>query len=121
MPGSGRPVLVVEDDPAIRLALQLMLEDLGYPVALAGNGREALDSIGHQRPSLVLLDMRMPVLDGWGFKSELGARGFDPPVVVMTTREDAGRIARELGAAGSLGKPFEYDELVTVVDQYRIP
>ena len=65
--------------------------------------------------------MRMPELDGWGFNGELHARGFDPPVVVMTTKENAPRIAQELGAAGFLGKPFSLAELLEIVHEHRIP
>ena len=117
----GRPILVVEDDAVIQDAMQVALALAGYPVQLASNGREALDYIEQQRPSLVFLDMRMPVLDGWGFSRELRDRGFDPPVIVMTTREDAPRLAHELGAAGFLGKPFNLQELLATVDQHRIP
>ena len=118
---AGRPILIVEDDPAIQSALEVALEGYGYQVALASNGREGLAHIEKQRPSLVFLDMRMPVLDGWGFSRELQERGFDPPVVVMTTNSDAERTAQELGAAGHLGKPFNLHELMAVVQEHRIP
>ena len=118
---TGRPILVVEDDPSLQSALELALQAYDLPVKVADNGREALDCVEDQRPSLVFLDMRMPVLDGWGFSEELHARGFDPPVVVMTTRDDAARIAQELGAAGFLAKPFDLRELLAIVNQHRIP
>ena len=121
MPASGRPILVVEDDAAIRSALEFGLEADGLPVRLAADGREGIELIQEQRPSLVFLDMQMPVLDGWGFHQELVARGFDPPVVVMTTEDAAPRIAEQLGAAGFVGKPFSLQQIRDAVNQHRIP
>ena len=121
MPVPGRPVLVVEDDATVREALGMALGMSGYEVRLATNGQEALDFIEEERPSLVLLDMRMPVLDGWGFARELPTRGVDPPIVVMTTREDAPRTAQQIGAAGFIGKPFDLAELMAKVEKHRIP
>jgi len=116
-----RPILVIEDDETIRRALQMALESFGFPVVPAANGQEGLDAIGRKLPSLVLLDMKMPVMDGWQFCEALPSRGFDPPVVVMTTRVDAARTAEELGVAGYLPKPFDLQELLAVVHQHRIP
>jgi CheY-like chemotaxis protein len=67
MPAPGRPILVVDDDQGVRDAMNVLLTMAGYEVHLAENGQAALDCIERRRPSLVLLDMRMPVLDGWGF------------------------------------------------------
>ena len=105
----------------IQRALQLALEAFDFPVVLAANGEEGLDAIGRQRPSLVLLDMKMPKMDGRTFVEQLPARGFDPPIVVMTTRMDAARTAQELGAAGYLAKPFDLQELLAVIRQHRVP
>jgi DNA-binding response OmpR family regulator len=111
---------VVEDDPAIQAAVELALESRDLPVRLAANGREGIAAIEAERPSLVFLDMRMPVLDGWGFVAELREKGFDPPLIVMTTREDAPRVARDIGADGHLGKPFTIAELFSCVEQHRM-
>jgi CheY-like chemotaxis protein len=70
-------------------------------------------------PSLVLLDMRMPVLDGWGFMRVVRERGLTLTVVVMTAAADARRWGREIGAEGVLSKPFDIDELVRAVQQWR--
>ena len=121
MAARGRPILVVEDDPTIRSALEIALESFDFAVTLAGDGREALESMEKQRPSLVFLDMRMPVLDGWGFAREARARGFDPPIVFMTRREQAQKTAQEVGAAGWIGKPFALQELLAVVREHRTP
>jgi CheY-like chemotaxis protein len=114
----GAPVLVVDDDAAIRSAVRDVLESAGIAVETATNGADALEKVSRQRPRLVLLDMRMPVLDGWGFASALRERGLALPVVVMTAAADASRWAEEIGAIGVVAKPFGVAELVNAVRRY---
>src|SRR3954447_24269336 len=92
-----------------------------YSVVTATNGVEALAALDGEpsRPSLVLLDMRMPVLDGWGFMRAVRERGLNLSVVVMTAATDARRWGREIGAHGVLAKPFELDDLLSAVSQFR--
>lgn len=116
--GAG-PILVVDDDAAILATIGDILESEGYPVAAATNGAEALRAIERERPSLVLLDMRMPVLDGWGFARELRRRGLPVPVLVMTAARDAREWAEEIGADGFLAKPFNLPELLDAVERLR--
>jgi CheY-like chemotaxis protein len=113
------PILVVDDDPSIRDTVTAILESEGYPVATAVNGEEALRTLESDPPSLVLLDMRMPVMDGWTFVRSLRERGVAPPIVVMTAAQDAHRWASEIGAAGYLPKPFDLLKLLTVVERFR--
>jgi CheY-like chemotaxis protein len=108
-------ILVVDDDPAILLTISDILRFEGYAVETATNGAEALERIQASRPALVLLDMRMPVLDGWKFSRILRQRGFNLPIVVMTAAQDARRWAREIGAAGVLAKPFDLSDLLDTV------
>ena len=91
----------------------------GFAVMTATNGAEALVAVDQRVPSLVLLDMRMPVLDGWGFMRAVRERGLSLTVVVMTAAADARRWGREIGAQGVLAKPFDIDELVRAVQQWR--
>ena len=82
-----RPILVVEDDEDIRETLQMYLQSSGYDVATAANGQEALDVLTEtEPPCLILLDMMMPVMDGWKFLAALGERETlaAVPVVVVT-------------------------------------
>ncbi len=116
--GAG-PILVVDDDAAILATIGDILESEGYPVAAATNGAEALRAIERERPSLVLLDMRMPVLNGWGFARELRRRGLAVPVLVMTAARDAREWAEEIGADGFLAKPFNLPELLDAVERLR--
>jgi two-component system, chemotaxis family, chemotaxis protein CheY len=114
---SAGPILVVDDDLSIRLAVTEILEFEGYQVTTAANGAEALETIERVRPSLVLLDMRMPVLDGWGFARELRKRGVKLPILVMTAAQSASRWAAEIGAQGYLAKPFDLVDLLRAVGE----
>jgi CheY-like chemotaxis protein len=115
------PILVVDDDPTILATVSEALDFEGFPVVTATNGAEALEVVDRNRPSLVLLDMRMPVLDGWGFMRAVRERGLNLTVVVMTAAADARRWAREIDAQGVLAKPFELDDLVGAVVRLRAP
>ena len=113
------PILVVDDDPSILTTVCEILDLEGYPVETAANGAEALRAVERSRPSLVLLDMRMPVLDGWGFARALKERGLQLPILVMTAAQNARRWAEEIGADGHLAKPFELPDLLDAVERLR--
>jgi CheY-like chemotaxis protein len=115
-------VLIVEDNDATREALALLLQTAGYTTAEVEDGREALAYLrSHERPRLVLLDLMMPVMDGWEFLRE---RRRDPaltavPVVLFTAA--GGLDAPEAGALGAddvLHKPASPDELLATADRY---
>ena len=118
---SEAPILVVDDDPTILATVSEALDFEGFPVMTATNGAEALELVDRNWPSLVLLDMRMPVLDGWGFMRAVRERGLNLTVVVMTAAADARRWAREIDAQGVLAKPFELDDLLGAVIRLRAP
>ena len=111
------PILVVDDDVTILLSVAELLELEGYAVATAGNGAEALELTRDLQPLLVLLDMRMPILDGWAYAREARDRGLQPRIVIMTAAHDARRWADEIGADGYIPKPFEADELILTVER----
>jgi CheY-like chemotaxis protein len=111
-------ILVVDDDAAIRSAVRDVLESEGIAVETATDGADALEKVGRLVPRLVLLDMRMPVLDGWGFASALEERGMALPLVVMTAAADASRWAAEIGAIGVVAKPFGVAELIGAVRRF---
>ena len=108
-------ILVVDDDPEILGTVADILEFEGYAVERAANGAEGLECVERTRPSLVLLDMRMPVLDGWGFARTLKARGIELPIVVMTAAQDARHWAQEIDADGYIAKPFDISDLLSAV------
>jgi CheY-like chemotaxis protein len=109
-------ILVVDDDPSIVAVVSEILTAEGHEVVSAENGAVALAKVDGE--ALVLLDMRMPVLDGWGFARALRASGKRSPIVVMTAADNAGRWAEEIGAEGYLAKPFEIDALIAAVERY---
>jgi CheY-like chemotaxis protein len=111
-----RRVLVVDDEPDIRATVAEMLVLEGYDVEQAANGADALAAIERRTPDLILLDMRMPVLDGWGLAEALRRRGMRLPIVVMTAARDAHRWADEIAAQGTLAKPFGFEDLIAAVE-----
>ena len=114
-----RPILVVDDDQAIRSTVSDILSLEGYPVETASNGEEALEVLEREEPSLVLLDMRMPVMDGWGFARTVSERGIKVPILVMTAAQSAKAWAEEVNADGYLAKPFELLDLLDSVERHR--
>ncbi len=114
-------ILVIDDDPAIVDLVRDILEFEGYQVAVATNGCEGITILDQVHPVLVLLDMRMPVLDGWGFARVLKERGTRVPIVVMTAAQDAKQWAQEIRADGYVAKPFEFDELLHAVNAIKFP
>jgi CheY-like chemotaxis protein len=112
-------VLVVEDDPDLREITALMLDHAGYPVQTAENGRAALSAVAEGMPALILLDMRMPGMDGWTFAQQFRDQyGRAAPIVVMTAAQDSRLRADEIGAEGYLAKPFDMDVLLATVARY---
>jgi two-component system OmpR family response regulator len=115
-------VLVVDDDEDMIEALVQLLHDAGYAARSAENGRRALDAVAAQRPALVLLDVLMPVMDGWECARELRARyGRTLPIVVVTAAEHVGERCADVGADHVLPKPFELRDLLALVARYATP
>jgi two-component system, chemotaxis family, chemotaxis protein CheY len=110
-------ILVIDDDPSILATVAEVLADEGYSVHTASNGAEGLATLKEHIPTLVLLDMRMPVLDGWGFVRALHERGIKLPIVVMTAAQDARKWGQEIGAVESLAKPFDLINLLSIVER----
>jgi CheY-like chemotaxis protein len=108
---SGRLILVVDDEKAIRELLCRVLTIAGYEVEEAADGYEALERVARRRPDLILLDLMMPVLDGWTVLDRLRETLDPPPVVVVSAYLDRGR-AVAAGASGYIGKPFRSAELL---------
>jgi DNA-binding response OmpR family regulator len=118
MPATAKlSVLLIEDDVDIAFLEAQCLEAEGYTVFLARNGRHALELLALTRPAVIVLDLMMPELDGFGFLAEYRARPLPrPPVVVVSAFEAYLAPALEQGAAGGLAKPFSPDELLRAVN-----
>lgn len=118
MDGPGvkpRPqVLVVDDDPSIRRTVAAVLDDEGYEVLEAVNGRDALDVTLEAAPCAIILDLNMPVMDGPTFLRAMRQRGLGVPVMILSA-VNAVRAAAELGANAGMNKPFDIDALVETV------
>jgi CheY-like chemotaxis protein len=110
-------VLVADDEEDVRFLLSRLLGDVGYEVHLAQDGVEALDRVEAVDPDLMILDLMMPSLDGWGVMERLKAHPRPPLVVLLTARGDAESFARGMraGAAAYLTKPFRFHELIATV------
>jgi len=110
-------VLVVDDDPDILEALAEILEGEGFEVRRARNGKEALERLEPVPPRLILLDLMMPVMDGWEFSQQMRRRPpvADLPIIVLSADRNVGAKARDIGAVGHLAKPFELTDLLEMV------
>ncbi len=115
----ARGVLVVEDDGDLSALLEIVLGEAGYPVRTAPEGAAALARVAEDMPGLILLDMRMPGMNGWEFAREFRARyGRAAPIVVVTAAENARARAEEIGAEGWLEKPFDIDDVGKVLRRF---
>lgn len=113
-------VLVVDDQPGIRRLLEEVLLDEGYEVILATNGFEALERAKEVDPSLILMDMKMPGLDGIGALKELKKMGLAERVIMMTAYGELELVtqAKELGAYAYVTKPFDIVTLCEMLANY---
>jgi DNA-binding response OmpR family regulator len=117
-PGLKR-ILVVEDEADLRGLVTRILEDSGYAVEAAEDGWSAIEALEARRPDLVLLDLRLPVLDGWTVLEYARRSAVPPAIALMTVCSDAASIERALraGIAGCVFKPFRIRDLVTTCDR----
>jgi CheY-like chemotaxis protein len=116
-----RNVLVVEDDRDAREFLRTYLEQAGLSSTSAANGREGLQQLVLQRPMLVLLDLSMPVMNGWEFRAAQQALTdrelASIPVVVTSALIDCAQQAAKLHAVACLPKPLDVDRLLSIIDE----
>ena len=119
---TGRPtVLVVDDEVDLLFTISLSLELAGYRVVKASSGEEALEVVAAESPDAIVLDLRLPGMDGWEVVRCLGVKGTFPrtPVVLLSAQVDAATAARavDLGVHAHLAKPFSASELTGVLAQ----
>ena len=108
-------ILVVDDEPALIETVTRALTEEGYFAVGATDGAAALDILAYVQVDLILLDMNMPGVNGWQVASELQSRSVGTPIIVMTGSNKAQQTAGEIGAAGFLEKPFNFDNLFVEV------
>jgi CheY-like chemotaxis protein len=113
-------VLVAEDDPAVRKMVIQILRDDGYSVLEAYDGLEVIRAVDHglqasHEPRVILLDLRLPTVDGIGVLHHLAAHGDDVPVIAISASVEHLAAALSAGARATLAKPFDLNQLLTVV------
>jgi CheY-like chemotaxis protein len=114
---AGSYVLVVDDDPAIRGLLADALRDEGYSVDLAAHGREALEAIRARRPATIVLDLMMPIMDGFSFMEACHLEQLcdNVPIVVISAVHEALRRIDEVPVHACIAKPFDLAELIRTI------
>ena len=115
-------ILVVEDDSGVRESFVAILRDEGYDVFAAQDPIEAFHWLESHTPTLVLLDLMLPWMDGVDFARNLrrGARLEKVPIVVVSARPDVGERARQAGANSWLKKPMSFDELLHTIQNLAV-
>jgi CheY-like chemotaxis protein len=116
VPEHSASVLLVEDDKDIRDAVSAVLEAEGYTVITAGNGQEALAALERGQPCVILLDLMMPVMNGWDFMEEVkkSRRLAELPVVVVSAYSER----KAEGVRRVLKKPLDVNQLLAAVSDY---
>ena len=113
----ARNILVVEDDRNISDLIRMYLDKEGFEVRIAYDGGKAVEEFEKQKPDLVLLDIMLPVLDGWGVCAKIREKA-KTPIIMLTAKGDVGdRITGlEMGADDYIVKPFEMKELMARIN-----
>jgi two-component system, OmpR family, KDP operon response regulator KdpE len=114
-------VLVVDDEPDLRLLVRLALETFGYQISEAGDGQQALDTISSDPPDVVLLDIKLPIVDGWQVLQRLRSEGNLLPVIMLSAHasDSTYNKAMEAGCNGYIAKPFRPNDLRDVIEQAK--
>ena len=118
-------VLIIEDDPDIRLLAKLSLQQAGHDVFEAETGEEGLDALDSRVPDVILLDIRLPGVDGWKvLESVRRSPELRAVTVIMMSAHSSGHtveIAKARGADGYIVKPFRQDELLQTIGPSETP
>lgn len=113
-----RPILIVDDDASILEAERQVLMERGHRVVMAHDGAEAMRAIGAEPPSVIVLDIQMPGVDGPAFARELRQALRHVPLVVLTAAPDPKHEADRCNAEAYLRKPFDAQELVDTIERF---
>ena len=116
---SAGHILFIDDDESIREFVSMALADEGYQVSTAPHGAAALDILRKHQPSLILLDMRMPVMDGWAFLRAYRQTP-DPhvPIIALTASRNSPDAQVPPEVDSFLAKPFDLTELIDLIATY---
>jgi CheY-like chemotaxis protein len=111
VPARGKRVLLVDDEPQVRATIGEALTLEGYDVTEASNGAEALALLRTARPDVIVLDLWMPIMDGWEFRKAQVEAHPGIPLVVLSALDLSHERLAELRAEALLGKPFDLEKL----------
>jgi DNA-binding response OmpR family regulator len=119
MNGDRKTVLIVDDDPDIRLFIQFNLRKAGFEILQAANGAKALAVIGERKPDLIITDVMMPVLDGYGLIEAVRKdAGFSRiPILMLTGRDDEKAVEGTAQPDGYMKKPVASAEIIQQVQE----
>ena len=113
------PILIVDDEASVRAAVSAILEADGYDVATAADGLIALEHVQRQAPALIVLDIRMPRMDGVAFAREYHRRAaFPAPILLLTASVNGAQWHQAIGAVSHMSKPFDIDDLLAAVAEH---
>lgn len=110
-------VLVVDDDPRLSQLISLTLREGGLEVVSTQDGSEALSVVDEDEPSLIILDLMMPKMDGPTFLRQARSHGYGGPIVVLSASQSGSIVSRRIGANAFLAKPFDPDRLLECVER----
>ena len=110
---------MVDDEPDLRLLVRFTLEADGFDVVEAGSGEDALEAISKDAPNVVLLDIKLPGIDGWEVVRRVREQGNGLPIVMVSAHasDTTSRLAEDAGCNGYVAKPFRPDELRAAIDE----
>nr|WP_277923831.1 response regulator [Sphingomonas hankookensis] len=114
----AKTIMTVDDSPSMRMLLRVALTDLGYSVVEAEDGVHALEKLDGFQPDLLITDINMPRMDGFGLISEVRGQGRRSlPILVLTTEssDEKKQRARDAGATGWIVKPFHPEKLAAAI------
>jgi len=117
--GTGKKILVADDEQQLALALKIRLQSKGFQVLTVSDGRQALEMIVQEKPDLVILDVVMPVMDGYFCLREINQRfgRTKIPVIILTARDRMKELFDLEGIEDYVIKPFDHDDLLIRIDR----
>ena len=115
----AKKILVVDDEAQLALAVKIRLQSRGYDVMTAADGRQALELLSQSPPDLILLDVVMPVMDGYSFLREMNTRKGRGmlPVIILTARDRMKDLFELEGIEDYIIKPFDHEDLLLRIDR----
>ncbi len=117
--GTGKKILIADDEPQLALALKIRLQSKGFQVVTVSDGRQALELIAQDKPDLVILDVVMPVMDGYFCLREINQRfgRTKIPVIILTARDRMKELFDLEGVEDYVIKPFDHDDLLIRIER----